>query len=79
MDVEGAEIQILKSMQRYIVNHKTLKIIMEWNRTYRSKEDFAYLESCFEAFLVEANGSFLLNKVYSFFDLPFCNLLLIPK
>lgn len=79
MDVEGAEIQILKSMRRYIANHKTLKIIIEWNRTYRSREDFSYLEKCFEVFLIEVNGDLHLSKVYSYFDIPFCNLLLMPK
>ena len=82
MDVEGAEIDIIKGMQNYLKNHMGMRIIMEWNPLYRTKSDFDYLRSIFKIYiLVTSNNSEpKLIKAERFEDLPFfCNVLLIQR
>ena len=47
MDVEGSEINVIRGAENYIKSHKGIKIIMEWNFSYRTNNDFNYLSRLF--------------------------------
>lgn len=81
MDVEGSEINILRGMENYLNKHKKVKIIAEWNATYRTIEDFVYLNNNFNILLLLWEGDSLQQKrITKFYEVPgFSNLLLIPK
>lgn len=81
MDVEGSEIAILRGMKYYLSVHKKIKIIMEWNETYTSANDFEYLKENFEISLLSWESGKL--KKIPILDssqlVRWCNLLLLLK
>ena len=81
MDVEGSEIAILRGMSDYLSSHKKIKIVMEWNETYRTPGDFEYLKENFSILLLlwESNElkKIKINNVSELFGT--CNILLLPK
>ena len=58
MDVEGSEINIIRGMENYLRSHKEVKIIMEWNHSYRNENDFYYLNQLFKINLIFSNKEF---------------------
>jgi len=79
MDVEGSEIDIIKGMENYLRSHREIKIIMEWNVSYRNENDFNYLYNLFRVNLIlpDSKLGFKLAKVTQFKDLVMlCNILL---
>jgi len=83
MDVEGAEIVIIRGgLEDYIRSHKDIKIIMEWNPSYRTKNDFNYLSSLFHINLLlpDKELGFKIKEITEFKELfMLCNLLLEAK
>jgi len=82
MDVEGAEIDVIKGMENYLKSHKDIKIIMEWNVSYRNENDFDYLYNLFNISLLlpDRKQGFKLVKVTQFENLVMlCNILLETK
>lgn len=80
MDAEGSEIAILRGMENYLLVHKKIKIIIEWNQSYRTIDDFEYIKKNFEIFLLLCeNGTPKKITINYYSQLVFSNLLLIPK
>ena len=81
MDVEGSEISILKGMEGYIYDNKDIKIIMEWNASYRTFDDYSYLGNKFNIFLLLWESNTLQkHKIKKYYEIPgLSNLLLTPK
>jgi len=82
MDVEGSEINIIRTAENYIESHKGIKIIMEWNPSYRTNNDFNYLSRLFHINLLlpEKKSGFEINEITEFKQLgALCNLVLEPK
>jgi len=82
MDVEGSEINIIKGMENYLKSHKEVKIVMEWNPTYRTNDEFNYLSSLFNINLLlpDKELGFKIKEITEFKELfRLCNLLLETK
>jgi len=82
MDVEGSEINVIRGAENYIKSHKGIKIIMEWNTSYRTNNDFNYLSSLFHINLLLSDKElgFKIIEIKEFKQLTGpCNLLLEPK
>jgi len=81
IDVEGAEIDIIKTMENYLKCHKETKIIMEWFDIYRNKNDFNYLKELFNISLLipDRKLGFKLIKVTQFEDIVLFGNVLLEK
>jgi FkbM family methyltransferase len=85
MDVEGAEMDVIRGMENYIESHQGIKIIMEWNNSYRKEYDFKYLKNIFHINLLlpDRQLGFKLIRLKEFEILSwlgnYCNLLLETK
>lgn len=67
MDVEGSEIEIIKGMENYLSTHKNLKIVIEWNPSYMSKQSFDYLIKLFRIRLIKYyNGRIQTEEIFSY-------------
>ncbi len=47
MDVEGSEISIIRGMNQYLKTHPDIKILIEWNPSYRNEDDFIYISNIY--------------------------------
>jgi FkbM family methyltransferase len=82
MDVEGSEISIIRGMNQYLKTHQNINIIMEWNPLYRNEDDYIYLSSLFNIYLLSFKSNLLRKiRINRYNELPpiLCNLLLERK
>ncbi|MGC8664013.1 MAG: FkbM family methyltransferase, partial [Thermoplasmata archaeon] len=82
MDVEGSEISIIKGMNQYLKTHPDIKIIMEWSTSYRNEDDYIYISSLFNIYLLIFKSKVLkMIRINNYHEMPpiLCNLLLEQK
>jgi FkbM family methyltransferase len=78
VDVEGAESRVIRGMTRLLTHNPELKLIVEWNPDYASRELWSTLSERFEISRIRGHRSgFALARLSSIEDtrfLPICNL-----
>lgn len=82
MDIEGAELSALGGMTTLLRHNPALRLIIEWNRRYRTRELWALLSARFTVYRIrETSEGYGLTKLRSYDDarrLPLVNLLCEP-